>query len=66
MTTICLGISFNFNASVEVIILSLSTLIKGKLPGLDPVAIIMFLASIVCSLSEEILMWFESIKLPIP
>jgi hypothetical protein len=41
---------FQFKASVEVIIRSLSILIKGKLDGFEPVAIMVFLASIV---SEE-------------
>ena len=51
----CLGISFNFNASVEVIIRSLSTLAKGKVVGLLPVAIILYLASISSFVSPLIL-----------
>ena len=39
------GISFNDNASVEVIILSLSILINGREAGFEPVAMIMFFAS---------------------
>ena len=45
--TKCLGTSGNFNASVEVIILSLSNVIKGKLDGFEPVAIMIFFASMV-------------------
>ena len=42
----CLGTSGNFKASVDVMILSLSNLIKGKEDGFEPVAIIIFLPSI--------------------
>lgn len=45
MTNRCLGISLRFKASVEVITLSLSTGAKGKLTGLEPVAIIKYLDS---------------------
>ena len=38
----CLGISENFNASVEVIILFLSTVIPFNVEGFDPVAKIIF------------------------
>ena len=51
----CLGISFSFNASVDVIILSLSTLANGKIAGLLPVAIIMFLDSIIISEDCELI-----------
>jgi dihydrolipoamide dehydrogenase len=44
--TKCFGISFSFRASVEVIILSLSKVINGKDEGLEPVAIMVFFASI--------------------
>ena len=49
ITTKCFGISESFNASVEVITLSLSNFINGSVEGLLPVAIMMFLASIVSS-----------------
>jgi hypothetical protein len=55
MTIICLGISFSFKASVEVITRSLSTLTKGKVEGLEPVAIMVFFASIVCESLPSIL-----------
>ena len=41
----CLGTSFNFKASVEVMIRSLSIVIKGNEEGFEPVAMIIFLAS---------------------
>ena len=50
ITIKCFGTSGNFKASVEVIILSLSNLIKGKVAGFEPVAIIMLVPSIT---SEE-------------
>ena len=64
----CFGISGNFKASVEVIILSLSNLIKGKVEGFEPVAIIMVAPSIV---SDEpsafaIATWVASTKEPNP
>ena len=46
ITKRCFGISFSFNASVEVITLSLSKVINGKLAGFEPVAMITFLVSI--------------------
>ena len=62
----CFGISFSLSASVEVIILSLSNSIKGKLPGFDPVAIIIFLDSIDVFLSPFISILLASIKLANP
>ena len=50
MTTRCLGTSFKLRASVEVMILSLSNVINGKLDGLEPVAIIVYFESMI---SEE-------------
>ena len=46
ITTIRLGTSFKLKASVEVMTRSLSILIKGNVVGFDPVAIIVFAASI--------------------
>ena len=68
ITTKCFGISGSFKASVEVIILSLSNSIKGKEAGLDPVAIIMLVPSIVSSDPSffEIFTWVVSTKDPIP
>ena len=66
ITIMCLGISFSSKASVEVITRSLSKVIKGNEPGFDPVAIMVFLASMVVSLSPSILMWVASTKLPKP
>ena len=43
----CLGTSGNFKASVEVMMRSLSKVMKGKLAGLDPVAIMAYLVSMV-------------------
>ena len=49
ITNIFLGISFMFNASVEVIIRFLSGSIPGKKLGFDPVAMMMFFAVITVS-----------------
>ena len=54
ITTRCFGISFNSNASVDVITRSLSTVIKGRELGLEPVAMMLFVASMVCFLSPSI------------
>ena len=59
--TKCFGISLSFNASVEVITLSLSKEIKGRVPGLEPVAIILFLASMIWVSLPSIFMWVASI-----
>ena len=61
------GISFNFNASVEVIILFLSILMNGKFAGLEPVAITAYLKFIFSELTSfEISNVFLSIKEPRP
>jgi hypothetical protein len=54
ITTMCLGTSVMFNASVEVIILFLSIGRNGKLVGLEPVAMITFLA-VICSVLPSFL-----------
>ncbi len=46
ITIKCLGTSFNFKASVEVMIRSLSIFIKGRLAGFEPVATMIFIPSI--------------------
>ena len=68
MTTKCFGISFKFKASVEVIILSLSKVMKGKLLGLEPVAIMVYLDSILSDEPSflEILILVADSKLPKP
>jgi hypothetical protein len=50
----CLGISVSFKASVEVMMRSLSTLTKGSLVGLLPVAMIVYLAVISVAVSPSI------------
>jgi hypothetical protein len=58
--TKCLGTSGNFNASVEVIILSLSNVIKGKLDGFEPVAIMIFFASSLMNADKSIFYFLDS------
>ncbi|MNT14832.1 hypothetical protein D3C72_1498530 [compost metagenome] len=68
MTIRCLGISFRLSASVEVMILFLSTGKKGNEVGFDPVAIITFLP-VICSVEPSafvILMVFLSTNEPTP
>ena len=60
-----LGISLRESASVDVIILSLSTLIKGRDIGFEPVAITHFL-KLITSLHPSIFILFLSIKLALP
>ena len=63
---IVFGSSFRLSASVEVIIRSLSILIKGREAGLEPVAMITFLVVISFSSSPEIRMVFLSLNEPVP
>ena len=68
ITIRCLGTSFSLRASVEVITRSLSRVIKGKEAGLEPVAIIVYLASISCSVASAavIFIWVGDTKEPTP
>ena len=68
ITMRCSGTSFSWRASVEVIIRSLSTVIKGKEAGLEPVAIMVYLASMVSALPllGVILICVGDTKLPTP
>ncbi|MNI63989.1 hypothetical protein D3C73_1194050 [compost metagenome] len=68
MTIRCFGISFKLRASVEVIILFLSTGKNGNEVGFDPVAMMTFLA-VICSVEPSafvILMVFLSTNEPTP
>ena len=66
ITTRCLGISVKVKASVEDITRFLSISIPGKLVGLLPVAITIFLAEIVSFFSPSIWIVLASTNDPIP
>ena len=68
ITIRCLGTSLSLRASVEVITRSLSSLIKGKVAGLEPVAMIAYFVVIVSEVPSEAVI-FSSVgdsKLPTP
>jgi len=68
MSIKCFGTSVSVNASVEVIIRFLSNWIKGRLDGFEPVAIMIFVPVISCTLPSGFLMLivFLSLNEPTP